>query len=176
MSLKFIYPITIPIIALYFTYYPLCGFVFFCFYCLIKYIFLKFNFVKFLFTTVNNDLTVNGESVSFTIQDNKPGVLIGSTFYKIGGSDMKVLKHEVISSTTTISLGTTLDPSKYIVLINTNSYNSGRNMGNGDNSYATSWALGYGGGAYLSSKSSTSCTITVSSGITASYEIIQIAD
>jgi len=89
---------------------------------------------------------------------------------------MKVLKHGVITSTTNINLGTTVDVDKYIVNINTSSYSSGRQAMNGGDSYATAWAWGYGEGAYLSNKSSTSCTITVSTGITASYEIIQIAD
>lgn len=62
MFLKFIYPINISIIALYFTYYPLCCFVYFLFFLFYQiHTFLKFNFVKFLFTTVNNDLTASDD-------------------------------------------------------------------------------------------------------------------
>lgn len=87
----------------------------------------------------------------------------------VGGS-MKVLKYGTITANTTINLDEPLDPSKYMVNLNTNGYKY--KAGDG----AVSWAFGYGQGAYVSAKTSTSCTIAVSGGITASYEIIQIAD
>lgn len=88
---------------------------------------------------------------------------------KVGGG-MKVLKYGIISGTQTISLGTTLDPSKYMVNLNVNGYTYKAADG------AVSWAYGYGQGAYVSAKTNTSVTIVVSSTLTASYEIIQIAD
>lgn len=118
-------------------------------------------------TKINADLTAMSKRIS-----------------KIG---MKVLKYGTISATTTIQLGVTLDPSKYMVNINTSAYASGASHGtfvdySGNTSGAGmyykgyGWSSSYGQGAYLSAKTSTSCTITVSSGITASYEIIQIAE
>ena len=100
---------------------------------------------------------------------------------------MKVLKFGIISETTTIQLGVTLDPSKYRVSINTSAYASGPSTGtfvdysgntSGGGMYykGYGWSSSYGQGAYLSAKTSTSCTIAVSGGIIASYEIIQIAE
>ena len=88
---------------------------------------------------------------------------------KVGGS-MKVLAYGTTRGTKTISLGTTLDPSKYMVTLNTNGYAYTASDG------AASWAYGYGQGAYVSAKTNTSVTIVVSATLTASYEIIQIAD
>lgn len=106
---------------------------------------------------------------------------------RVSKMGMKVLKYGTISSTTTIPLGVTLDPSKYMVDINTSAYESTPSTGTfvdytrpADNAgyyvKGYGWSSSYGQGAYLSAKTSTSCTITVSSGITASYEIIQIAE
>ena len=100
---------------------------------------------------------------------------------------MKVLKYGTISATTTIQLGVTLDPNKYRVSINTSAYMSPPSTGTfvdytapGGNDYAClkgyGWSNSYGQGAYLSAKTSTSCTIAVAGGIIASYEIIQIAE
>lgn len=104
---------------------------------------------------------------------------------KIGGS-MKVLKYGTLTATTTIQLGVTLDPSKYMVNLNTSGYASAVSKGTfvstetGGIEHAVVKGYGtritYGNGAYISAKTSTSCTIDVSSGITASYEIIQIAE
>lgn len=88
---------------------------------------------------------------------------------KVGGS-MKVLAYGTTTGTKTIPLGTTLDPSKYMVNLNVNGYLYKASDG------AVSWGYGYGQGAYVSAKTNTSVTIVVSSNLTASYEIIQIAD
>ena len=94
---------------------------------------------------------------------------------RVSKMGMKVLKYGTIKATSTIQLGVTLDPTKYMVNINTSGYRSKDNNVGTDSTHTYTWT-DYGQGAYLSDKTSTSCTITVSSGITASYEIIQIAE
>ena len=81
-----------------------------------------------------------------------------------------LLKSGTITGTQTISLGTTLDPSKYMVNLNVGGYLYKAADG------AVSWGYGYGQGAYVSSKTDTSVTIVVSGNLIASYEIIQIAE
>lgn len=89
---------------------------------------------------------------------------------RVSKMGMKVLKSGTITGTQTISLGTTLDPSKYTVKLNSSGYLYRAPDG------AVSWGYGYGQGAYVSARTNTSVTIVVSSNLIASYEIIQIAD
>lgn len=87
---------------------------------------------------------------------------------KVEGLGMKVLKHGTFSSTITINLDEPLDPSKYMVNI----------QGGGSGAYAINQApwIERQGGAYVSSKTSTSVTISCAGNWTWSYEIIQIAN
>ncbi len=84
-------------------------------------------------------------------------------------SSLKIIKSGSVSSTTTINHDTPLDPSKYIVVIYSNAYHYDRS-----GQYNQSVAYGYGMGAWWSDKTSNSVKINVSSGITCSYEIIQV--
>ena len=88
----------------------------------------------------------------------------GVTWINMGGGSMRVVKNGTISTTSTINLDESIDVDKYFVLINTSSaaYNT-----------SNSWTS-YGMGAYMSAKTSVSFTITVSSGITANYQVIAV--
>lgn len=108
-------------------------------------------------TKINNDLTEITE--------------------KVGKIGMKVLKFGVINTTTTIQLDEALDPSKYMVILNTSSRTfssyAGYNQGAIGTVYGVSW--GYGNGAWVDAKTSTSVTINVQS-VSCSYQIIQISN
>ncbi len=80
---------------------------------------------------------------------------------------MKVLKYGTINQTTTIDLDEELDQNHYVVLLDTASARYQLNAG-----YNSDSAIGQG--AYLSAKTSTSCTITVSNSVNTSYQIVQI--
>ncbi len=80
-----------------------------------------------------------------------------------------VVKYGTVSSTSTIQIGKTIATNKYVVLLNTKAYNTSKDNGNRD-----STAYGYGDGAYISSKGTTSFTITVSTGITCDYQVLEI--
>ncbi len=84
---------------------------------------------------------------------------------------MKVIKSGTISATTTVSLGTTIEPENYIINLSTNGYYKYAYEG----APSSAWGYGYGIGAWWTNKTSTQVTINVSSGITCSYEIIQLA-
>lgn len=92
---------------------------------------------------------------------------------------MRIIKQGTISSTTTISLGESIDPSKYMVNISTNACIQHSSVWDpvdisSSATVRSHYAYGYGNGAWWSNKTSTSVTINVSAGITASYEIIKI--
>ena len=85
---------------------------------------------------------------------------------------MKVLKAGTLGGSTTLdltSLGFT-NKDDYSVKLHTSAYytmaNTGSTWGNGGIRY------GYGKGAYVSAKTATSVTITITAGIAASYEIL----
>ena len=80
------------------------------------------------------------------------------------GNGMRCIKYGTISVTSTITLDEEIDVDKYFVLINVNAtwYNT-----------SNSWTS-YGQGAYLSAKTSTSFTIDLSAGLTASYQVIAL--
>jgi len=131
-------------------------------------------------TQLNNDLTI--KYVNGKLYKRNSDGSIGAEI-KVGGN-MKVLKYGVLTSTSaddeqTITLGVTLDPSKYIVLLNSNSP-----VGN---HYTTAEAgfkfLSAGTGAYVSAKTSTYVKIMINGlgnqSVTnrkVSYEIVQISD
>ena len=131
-------------------------------------------FNRFSSHAISNAKTTEALILRNVMYDESDGKL-----YKVGidgvkGDEikmgMKVLKSGTITGTRTISLGTTLDPSKYMVNLNVGGYRYKAADG------AVSWGYGYGQGAYVSAKTDTSVTIVVSSDLTASYEIIQIAE
>jgi len=129
---------------------------------------------------LNNDLTI--KYVNGKLYKRNSDGSIGAEI-KVGGN-MKVLKYGVLTSTSaddeqTITLGVTLDPSKYIVLLNSNSP-----VGN---HYTTAEAgfkfLSAGTGAYVSAKTSTYVKIMINglgnqtvTNRKVSYEIVQISD
>lgn len=116
------------------------------------------------------NFNANNKIFKASFQGGKYGFDIDGVFYPIGGgSEMKVLKYGTITTSSTISLDVTLDPSKYFVLLNTNKYQYRQ-----DQTYSVAYA--YGNGAYISAKTSTSVTIAVDSGLTCSYEIVQISE
>ncbi len=75
-----------------------------------------------------------------------------------------VIKYGTVTSSGTVSLGTTIPTDEYIVLLNYNgTYQEASNAG------------AYGGsGAYVSAKTSTSFTITMSTNVAVSYQVIRI--
>ncbi len=84
---------------------------------------------------------------------------------------MKLIKYGTINSTQTISLDITLDPTKYILTLDCDTTVWTTYSESGGTRY-----MGGGAGAYVSSKSSTNVTITISHNVNCSYQIIQIED
>ena len=118
---------------------------------------------------LNNDLTaVYDKTDGKWYERNADGTR--GTEIKVGGN-MMVLKTGTITSTTTISLGVTLSTSKYIVILDTSAYT--RQFDSGVSGFTI---YGYGKGAYVSSRTTSSVKIEVTSGITCSYQIVQIAE
>ena len=101
-------------------------------------------------TQLNADLSgfsfrVNGGVPEFSVDG-------GITWNNLGGGSGRVVKYGTGSGTSTISLGETIDPSKYYVILNTGSFFTNSNPGQ----TCESW----GDGAYISAKTSTSFTVT----------------
>lgn len=120
-------------------------------------------------TELNNDLSATyDKSLNKWFERNSDGTR--GQEIKVG-ANMKVLKYGTITSTTTVQLGVTIDPTKYIVNISTSNSGSHDQTWGGNNHTAHAW----GQGAWWSNKTSTSVKINVSE-VTASYEIIQISD
>ncbi len=86
---------------------------------------------------------------------------------------MKVIARGTINATTVINFpnGIEIDPSKYVVQLNTNAYNT---YNSATNAWRYSW--GYGNGAWDTDHTSTSVKINLASGITCTYTVIQIAN